>query len=184
MLALRSQHLKLKFEIGLQVHLQWIDAWWVRYQWLLPELQKFSKEYSYPWGVSEFSNYDRTWKLRINRPSFVDGALYQTERPVLDPLHQAIILHQFYRVLYQIEGFVPERLRRAVVVHQVDQFHKDAVRYGAVRFVEWGNFQHTAWFVNKIDSAYDSNYLLFDSSGQPTDLWWAAMRGLKDGKIE
>jgi len=157
-LALRSQHPKLKFEIGLQVHLQWIDAWWVRYRWLLPELQKFSKVHSYPWGVSEFSNYDQVWKRRISGRSPVD------------------------RIFYQIEGFVPERLRRAIVLHQTYQLHRDAVHYGAVRFVEWGNFQHTAWFVNEIDSAYDSNYKLFDASGEPTSLWWSVMRGLRDGR--
>ena len=159
-LALRSQHPKLKFEIGLQVHLQWIDVWWVRYRWLLPELQKFSKVHSYPWGVSEFSNYDQVWKRRISGRSPVE------------------------RIFYQIEGLVPGRLRRAIVLHQTYQLHRDAVHYGAVRFVEWGNFQHTAWFVNEIDSDYHSNYELFDSSGKPTDLWWAAMRGLKDGKIK
>jgi len=156
-LALRSQHLNLKFEIGLQVHLQWIDAWWVRHRWLLPEFQKFSKSHNYSWGVSEFSNYDRVWKRRLKGRSPVD------------------------RVFYQIEGLVPQRLRRAIVLHQVYQLHRDAVDYGAVRFVEWGNFQHTAWFVNEIDAAYDSNYQLFDASGEPTELWWAAMRGLKDG---
>jgi len=157
-LVLRSQHPKLKFEIGLQVHLQWIDAWWVRYRWLLPELQKFSKVHSYPWGVSEFSNYDQIWKRRISGRSHVD------------------------RIFYQIEGLVPLRLRRAIVLHQTYQLHRDAVHYGAVRFVEWGNSQYTAWFVNQIDAAYESNYLLFDASGEPTDLWWAAMRGLKDGR--
>jgi len=157
-LALRSQHPKLKFEIGLQVHLQWIDAWWVRYRWLLPELQKFSKVHSYPWGVSEFSNYDQVWKRRISGRSPVD------------------------RIFYQIEGLVPQRLRRAIVLHQIYQIHRDVVDYGAVRFVEWGNFQSTAWFVYQIDADYDSNYKLFDASGKPTDLWWAAMRGLKDGQ--
>lgn len=157
-LALRSQHSKLKFEIGLQIHLQWVDAWWVRHRWLLPELQKFSKVHSYSWGVSEFSNYDQVWKRRISGRSPVD------------------------RIFYQIEGFVPKRLRRAIVLHQIYQLHRDAVHYGAVRFVEWGNFQHTAWFVDRIDSGYDSNYLLFDASGEPTDLWWAAMRGLKDAQ--
>lgn len=157
-LVLRSQHPKLKFEIGLQVHLQWIDAWWVRHRWLLPELQKFSTLHTYPWGISEFSNYDRIWKRRISHRSPVD------------------------RVFYQIEGLVPQRLRRAIVLHQIYQIHRDAVHYGAVRFVEWGNYQFSAWFVNEIDADYDSNYLLFDSSGTPTFLWWAAMRGLKDGQ--
>lgn len=157
-LALRSQHPKLKFEIGLQVHLQWIDAWWFHYRWLLPELQKFSKLHSYPWGVSEFSNYDRVWKRRISGRSPVD------------------------RVFYQIEGLVPQRLRRAIVLHQIYQLHRDAVHYGAVRFVEWGNNQRTAWFVNEIDAEYNSNYQLFDSSGAPTSLWWAGMRGFRDGK--
>jgi len=51
-----------------------------------------------------------------------------------------------------------------------------------VRFTEWGNIQQTAWFVQEIDAAYDSNYELFSRSGVATSLWWAAMRGLKDGK--
>ena len=157
-LALRSQHPKLKFEIGLQVHLQWIDAWWVQYRWVLPELQKFSKLHRYSWGVSEFSNYDQVWKRRLAGRSQID------------------------RIFYQIEELVPLRLRRAIVLHQVYQLHRDAVQYGAVRFVQWGNNQSTAWFVTQIDSAYQSNYLLFDASGEPTDLWWAAMRGLKDGQ--
>jgi hypothetical protein len=156
-LALRSQHPNLKFEIGLQIHLQWIDAWWVRHRWVLFELQKFSKVHTYPWGVSEFSNYDRVWKRRLSGRSPVD------------------------RFFYQMEGLVPQRLRRAIVSHQVYQIHRDAVYYGAVRFVEWGNTQQTAWFVNEIDSEYRSNYELFDSNGKPTVLWWAAMRGLKDG---
>lgn len=105
-----------------------------------------------------YSFYDQVWKRRISGRSPVD------------------------RIFYQIEGFVPKRLRRAIVLHQIYQLHRDAVHYGAVRFVEWGNFQYTAWFVDEIDSGYDSNYLLFDASGEPTDLWWAAMRGLKDGK--
>ena len=157
-LALRSQHPKLKFEIGLQVHLQWIDAWWMRYRWLLPELQRFTKVHSYSWGVSEFSNYEQVWKRRISHRSHVD------------------------RLFYQIEGLVPQRLRRAILLHQIYQIHHDAIHYGAVRFVEWGNVQTTAWFVNEIDSDYHSNYELFDSSGAPTALWWAAMRGLKDGQ--
>ena len=82
----------------------------------------------------------------------------------------------------KIEGLIPPQLRRAVVLHGSYLIHRSAVKYGAVRFTEWGNIQQTAWFVQEIDAAYDSNYELFSRSGVATSLWWAAMRGLKDGK--
>ena len=108
--------------------------------------------------MSEFSSYDRIWKRRIRGRS---------SREIL---------------FYKIEGLIPRRLRRAVVVHGSYLIHRSAVKYGAVRFTEWGNIQQTAWFVQEIDAAYDSNYELLDRSGVPTSLWWVAMRGFKDGK--
>lgn len=157
-LLLRSQHPHLKFEIGLQLHLQWVDAYWFKSQWIIPAIAQFSKTSGVPWGVSEFSNYDVIWKRRLRDDNFRD------------------------RLFYRIEQFVPRRLRRAIVLHGSYLIHRNVVQYGAVRFTEWGNIQSTAWFVYEIDAAYDSNYELFDSSGAPTSLWWAAMRGLKDGK--
>ncbi|MEG5160250.1 hypothetical protein QUB37_07315 [Microcoleus sp. AT3-A2] len=157
-LALRSQHPQLKFEIGLQIHLQWADAFWFKNYWILEELSQFSKTHNYPWGVSEFSTYDQIWKRRIRGRSATD------------------------RLFYKIEGLIPRRLRRAVVLHGSYIVHRESVKHGAVRFTEWGNIQQTAWFVREIDSDYDSNYELFDSSGTPTALWWAGIRGLKDGQ--
>jgi len=157
-LQLRSDNPGLKFEIGLQVHLQWADAFWLKNEGIFKTLQKFSTTYDYPWGVSEFSKDDRIWKRRIRGRSWRD------------------------RLFYKIEGLIPRRLHRAVVLHGSYLIHRSAVKYGAVRFTEWGNIQQTAWFVQEIDAAYDSNYELFDRSGVPTSLWWAAMRGLKDSK--
>ena len=157
-LALRSQHFQLKFEIGLQIHLQWADAFWFKNYWILEKLSHFSKAHTYPWGISEFSSYDQIWKRRIRGRSAAD------------------------RLFYKIEGLIPRRLRRAVVLHGSYIIHRDAAKYGAVRFTEWGNIQQTAWFVKQIDADYDSNYELFDSSGVSTSLWWAGMRGLKDGQ--
>ncbi|MEG4326728.1 hypothetical protein QUB37_26895 [Microcoleus sp. AT3-A2] len=157
-LALRSQHPQLKFEIGLQIHLQWADAFWFKNYWILEELSQFSKTHNYPWGVSEFSSYDQIWKRRIRGRSATD------------------------RLFYKIEGLIPRRLRRAVVLHGSYIVHRESVKYGAVRFTEWGNIQQTAWFVREIDVEYDSNYELFDFNGTPTALWWAGMRGLKDGQ--
>jgi hypothetical protein len=51
-LQLRSDNPGLKFEIGLQVHLQWADAFWLKNEWIFKILQKFSTTYDYPWGVS------------------------------------------------------------------------------------------------------------------------------------
>jgi hypothetical protein len=158
-LQLRADRPGRKFEIGLQVQLQWANAFWFKNQWIFKILQKFSQTHNYPWGVSEFSNYDRIWKRRIRGRSWRD------------------------RLFYKIEGLIPRRLRRAVVLHGSYLIHRSAVKYGAVRFTEWGNIQQTAWFVQEIDAAYDSNYELFSRSGVPTSLWWAAMRGLKDVDI-
>lgn len=169
-LQLRVDNPGLKFEIGLQVHLQWADAFWFKNWWILDKLAKFSKTYDYSWGVSEFSNYDQIWKRRIQGRSASD------------------------RLFYKIESLIPRRLRRALVLHGSYLIHRDSVRYGAIRFVEWGNFQETPWFVREIDVDYYSNYQLFDCpgtpaslwwatncSGIPTSLWWSAMHGLADG---
>lgn len=93
LLSLRSQHPHLKFEIGWQIHLQWIDAYWLKNQWIIPTISDFSKTSGIPWGISEFSNYDLIWKRRLRDYNFRD------------------------RIFYKIEQFVPFRLRRAVVLH-------------------------------------------------------------------
>lgn len=159
-LLLRSQHLHLKFEIGLQLHLQWLDAYWFNSQWIIPAISKFSKTSGISWGVSEFSNYDVIWKRRLR-----------------DDYFRA-------RLFYRIEQFVPRRLRRAIVLHSSYVIHRTAAENGAVRFTEWGNSQRTAWFVLEIDSAYDSNYELFTLSGTPTSLWWAGLRGFRDARLQ
>jgi hypothetical protein len=157
LLLLRSQHPKLKFELGLQIHLQWADAYWFKNYNILSVFSKFSKTHSYPWGISEFSSYDQIWKRRISGKSFTD------------------------RLLYKIEGLIPIHFRRALVLHGSYLIHRQAAEYDASFFTEWGNIQQTAWFVKEIDSEYNSNYELFDNTGSPTPLWWAGLRGLKDG---
>jgi hypothetical protein len=159
-LFLRSQHPHLKFEIGLQIHLQWIDAYWLNSRWVIPAIARFSKTSGVPWGLSEFSIYDQIWKRRLRDDNF-------RARP-----------------FYQIEQFVPRRLRRAIVLHSSYVIHRTAAENGAIRFTEWGNSQRTAWFVAEIDSAYDSNYELFTLSGTPTPLWWAGLRGFRDAKLQ
>jgi hypothetical protein len=156
-LALRLNNPHLKFQVGIQIHLQWVDAFWLRNWWILPELSKFSKAQNYPWMVSEFSNYDRIWKRRLR---------------VHNPKEQ---------IFYKVENLVPQRLRRAITLCGVYLIHRDAVKYGAVSFVEWGNYQKTAWFVDRVDVDYQSNYELFNRDGFPTATWWAAMQGLSDG---
>jgi hypothetical protein len=157
-LTLRKEHPHLKFELGLQIHLQWVDAYWLNKQWVMRSFSSFSNIYSIPWGVSEYSNFDQIWKRRIRLRSPID------------------------RFFYKVEGFIPRRLRRAAVIHATYLIHRDSVRFGATRFVEWGNIQYSAWFVREIDPDYDSNFDLFDSDGNPTPLWWASMRGFRDGK--
>src|SRR4028118_2326115 len=45
-LSLAAKHPALRFEIGLQVHLQWIDAYWWQYHgWLIPALGEFGRRH-------------------------------------------------------------------------------------------------------------------------------------------
>lgn len=159
-LALRAKYPALRFEIGIQIHLQSIDTYWLQYQWLIPALGEFSRQHRVPWGVSEFSIYDRQWKPRI---------AYGGVRPERSFL------------IERIEGLFPDRFRRAVVLHQAYLFHRDAVRHGAAFIVEWGNFPVT-WFAAAIDSDYRSTFALFDWDGNAQLMYWAVMRGLNDGK--
>jgi len=156
-LVQRLNNPHLKFQIGWQIHLQWVDAFWIRNWWILPELGRFSKAQDYPWMVSEFSNYDRIWKRRLRIKNLNE------------------------QLFYKIENLVPRRLRRAVTFHGTYLIHRDAVKYGAVSFVEWGNQQETAWFVDRVDADYDANYELFNRDGLPTAQWWVVMQGLQDG---
>lgn len=159
-LDLGAKYPALRFEIGLQIHLQWVDSYWVEYRWLIPALGEFSRRHRVRWGISEFSIYDRQWKSRIAYGGVRPYRSYAIER---------------------IEGFVPDRFRRAVVAHQAYIFHRDAVRHGVQFVVEWGNFPVT-WFAAAIDSDYKSTFALYDWQGRSQLMYWAIARGLTDGK--
>lgn len=159
-LGLAAKYPALRFEIGLQVHLQPVDSYWQEYGWLIPALGEFSRVHRIPWGVSEFSIYDRQWKPRI---------AYGGVRP-----------HRSYAI-ERIEGFIPERLRFAVVAHQAYLFHRKVAEYDAKFVVEWGNFP-TTWFAAAIDPDYKSTFALYDWDGNPQLMYWAIARGLTDGK--
>lgn len=158
-LVLRAKYPALRFEIGIQIHLQPIDSYWFQYQWLIPALSQFSRQSRIPWGISEFSIYDRQWKPRI---------AYGGVRPERSFL------------IERIEGFFPDRLCRAVVLHQSYLIHRDFVRHGAAFVVEWGNFPVT-WFAAAIDSDYRSTFALSDWEGELQLTYWAIARGLTDG---
>ncbi|MCC3409860.1 MAG: hypothetical protein JGK17_30835, partial [Microcoleus sp. PH2017_10_PVI_O_A] len=129
-LELAAKYPALRFEIGLQIHLQWIDSYWWQYHfWLIPALGEFSRRHRVPWGISEFSIYDRLWKPRIAYGGVRLDRSFSMER---------------------IETIVPERLRRAIVAYQAYLFHGIAVESGATFVVEWGNFP-TTWFAASID---------------------------------
>lgn len=159
-LGLRSKYPALHFEIGVQIHLQSIDSYWFQYQWLIPALSQFSRQHRVPWGISEFSIYDRQWKSRIAYGGVRPERSYLIER---------------------VEGFFPDRLRRAVVLHQSYLIHRYAVGHGATFIIEWANFPVT-WFASAIDSDYRSTFALFDWDGNAQMMYWAVMRGLQDGK--
>ncbi len=157
-LNLAAKHPKLKFEIGIQIHLQWIDSFWINNNGVFSRFNKFSQQHHIPWGISEFSIYDRVWKRRIS---------FSGHNPI--------------KFLSQVESMIPDRLRRAVVLHQAYLVHREATHHGAQFIIEWGNFP-TIWFSDRIDSDYQSTFALFDWNGQPLPMYWAIARGISDGK--
>jgi hypothetical protein len=160
-LELAAKYPALRFEIGIQIHLQWIDSYWGQYHsWLIPALGEFSRRHRIPWGISEFSIYDRLWKPRI---------AYGGVRPPRSLL------------IERIEGILPDRFRAAIVAHQAYLLHRAAVESGASFVVEWGNFP-TTWFAAAIDPDYQSTFALFDWDGRSQLMYWAILRGLVDGK--
>lgn len=65
-LDVAAKYPALRFEIGIQIHLQWIDSYWLQYHcWLIPRRGEFSRLHRVPWGICKFSIYDRLWKPRI-----------------------------------------------------------------------------------------------------------------------
>jgi hypothetical protein len=97
-LALAAKHPSLRFEIGIQIHLQWIDSYWWQYHgWLIPALGEFSRVHRVRWGLTEFWIYDRLWKPRIAYGGATPPRM---------------------RLIDRVEQFIPDRFRRAVVAHQ------------------------------------------------------------------
>jgi hypothetical protein len=157
-LALAAKHPALEFEIGIQIHLQWIDSyWWHYHPWLLPALGEFARTHRIRWGLSEFSIYNRLWKPRIA----FDGST--PER---------------MKYLQPIESMIPERFRDAVIAHQAYLLHRAAIDAGATTFTAWGNFP-TTWFAEAIDPNYKSVFALWDWDGNPTLMYWAIARSLR-----
>jgi hypothetical protein len=159
-LVLRRKHPHLHFKLGLQLHFQWLDTQWFRLQsgLLFSQFSKFSIDYNIPWGVSEFSIYERIWRRRL-------VATYDRSGRRTDSITSLI------------ESAVPDRLRRAIVLHQAYLIHRAVVKAGASYIVEWGNFP-TIWFSGEIDADYRSTFALFDWQGRPLPMYWAVIRGL------
>jgi len=156
-LSLVAEHPHLKFEIGVQIHLQWVDSYWWQYHgWLIPALGQFGQKHNIRWGLSEFSIYDRLWKPRI---------AYGGATP------------ERMRLIDRIESTIPDRFLNAVVAHQAYVLHSDALKAGATTFIEWGNFP-TTWFAEAIDPQYKSVFALYDWNGRPQLMYWAIIRSL------
>jgi len=156
-LALAAKHPSLKFEIGIQIHLQWIDSYWWQYHgWLIPALGEFARTHRIRWGITEFSIYNRLWKPRI---------AYGGATP------------ERMRLIDRVESVIPDRFRDAVIAHQAYILHSDALKAGATTFVQWGNFP-TTWFAEAIDPQYKSTFALYDWNGRPQLMYWAIVRSL------
>lgn len=157
-LALAAKYPGLKFEIGIQIHLQWIDSYWYQYHpWLFPALAEFSRTHKIRWGITEFSIYNRLWKPRV---------AYGGSTP------------ERMRYLQHIESMIPERFRDAVVAHQAYLLHCAAIDAGATTFTAWGNFP-TTWFADSINPNFKSTFALYDWDGNPQLMYWAIARSLK-----
>jgi hypothetical protein len=157
-LALVAKYPGLRFEIGIQIHLQWIDSyWWQYHSWLIPALGEFARTHRIRWGITEFSIYDRVWKSRL---------AYGGVNP------------ERMRLIDRVESIIPDRFRRAVVAHQAYILHRVAFRAGASHFVQWGNFP-TTWFASEIDPEYTSTFGLYDWDGNPQLMYWAIARSLR-----
>ena len=162
-LALAARHPGLTFEIGLQVHLQWIDVYWRDYHgWLIPALGEFGRRHRIKWGITEFSIYDRLWKPRISYAGAAPPRM---------------------RLIDRFEQFIPDRFRRALVAHQAYIFHRHALIAGASHFVEWGNFP-TTWFAAAIDPGYTSTFELYDWEGNPQLMYWAITNALSVDTVD
>jgi hypothetical protein len=156
-LTLAAKHPALKFEIGIQIHLQWIDSYWWQYHgWLIPALGEFARTHRIRWGITEFSIYNRLWKPRI---------AYGGATP------------ERMRLIDRVESVIPDRFRDAVIAHQAYVLHSHAFKAGATTFVEWGNFP-TTWFAAAIDPEYKSTFALYDWEGNPQLMYWAIVRSL------
>jgi hypothetical protein len=156
-LDLATKYPALRFEIGVQIHLQWIDSyWWQYHSWLIPALGEFGSRHRVRWGITEFSIYDRLWKPRIAYGGATPPRM---------------------RLIDRIEQIIPDRFRRAVVAHQAYLLHRSAFEAGATHFVEWGNFP-TTWFAAAIDPEYQSTFELYDWEGKPQLMYWAIARSL------
>jgi hypothetical protein len=159
-LDLAAQYPALRFEIGIHIHLQWIDSyWWQYHSWLIPRLGEFSRLVS----LGAFLSF---------RSTIVYGNLGLLA--VVLPLSACVrstVSREFY----------PMRRRRAIVAHQAYLLHRVAVECGATFVVEWGNFP-TTWFAAAIDPDYRSTFALFDWNGNPQLMYWAIVRGLTNDK--
>jgi hypothetical protein len=162
-LNLAARHPGLTFEVGLQVHLQWVDVYWRDYHgWLIPALGDFGRRHRVKWGLTEFSIYDRVWKSRL---------AYGGANP------------ERMKLIDRFESIIPDRFRRAIVAHQAYIVHRDALRAGATHFVEWGNLPGI-WFSNEIDPAYTSTFGLYDLDGNPQLMYWAIARALSVDSLD
>ena len=156
-LTLASRYPGLKFEIGIQIHLQLIDAYWYQYHpWLFPALRDFSRKHRVRWGITEYSIYNRLWKPRISYDGDIPDRM---------------------RYLRHVESFIPERFRDAFVAHQTYLLHTAAIEAGATSFTAWGNFP-TTWFAYSIDPDFKSVFGLWDWDANPTLMYWAFARSL------
>jgi len=156
-LTLAAKYPNLKFEIGIQIHLQWIDSyWWQYHRWLIPALGEFSRSNKIRWGITEFSIYNRLWKPRVS---------YGGATP------------ERMRLIDRVESVIPGRFRDAVVAHQAFLVHRSALQAGATSFIMWGNFP-TTWFAETIDPKFTSTFALWDWDGNATLMYWAIARSL------
>ncbi|MDB9510468.1 hypothetical protein PN499_04650 [Kamptonema animale CS-326] len=154
-LSLVDKYPNLKFQFGLQIHLQWLDVVLFRYNWLFDRLKDSNLE----WMVIEFSIYDELWKKQLSSFWRELSDFNVNFPPVVDKL---------------VPRFVRSNLSLLSAYYVASKCRADS---NCKSFVIWGNFGH-AWFADRVPVSYSGQFQIFDESGKIQPMYWAILRGL------
>ncbi len=154
-LSLLNKHPNLKFQFGLQIHLQWLDVVLFRYNWVFDRL----KDSDLQWMIIEFSIYDELWKKQLSSLWRELSDFNVDFPPLVDKL---------------VPRFVRSNLSLLSAYYVARRCGLDS---NCKSFVIWGNFGHV-WFADRVPLSYSGQFQIFDESGKIQPMYWAILRGL------